>query len=296
MIGKFPSRSAVSRATGVGFNLYMSEVGFYQCIAPTLKVRTPRAYFSDIDPITHDFTLMLEDLSPARGGNQLDGCSVADCMVAMKEAAAMHAPRWGDPTLEEVAAFQTRARIDEEQVIPALGSVSKSFVELFGGILEPQYLAVAERIAPVYTRILRDRNAAPRTVQHNDFRLDNVLFDVACVPGSMATLDWQTVTLGPGLVDVAFFIGGSLNIEERRANEVGLLRTYHDALLANGVLNYSWDQCWTDYRRFSFQGMFTAIFSMVRVSRTDRGDAMFLKMARQHGQQIIDLNSFSAWM
>lgn len=296
LVGKFPSRSEVSRETSIRFNLYMSEINFYQSIAKTLKVRTPRAYFSEIDPATHDFTLLLEDLSPGRGGNQLEGCSVADCRVAMQEAAAMHGPRWGDPSLEEVSIFQDRTRLDEEQVIPALAPVSKSFVEMLEGVLEPQYLDVAKRFAPIYARILRDHNTAPRTVQHSDFRLDNVLFDAAGIPGSMATLDWQTVTLGPGLVDVAFFIGGSLSIEERRSHEKELVRLYHKSLQAHGVQNYSWDRCWMDYRRFAFQGLFTAIFSMVKVGRTDRGDEMFLKMARQHGQQIIDLDSFSAWL
>ena len=36
--------------------------------------------------------------------------------------------------------------------------------------------------------------------------------------------------------------------ETRRLFEAGLLRRYYRALLAQGVRDYAWDECWNDYR------------------------------------------------
>ncbi|PRC45837.1 phosphotransferase, partial [Mycobacterium sp. ITM-2017-0098] len=122
---------------------------------------------------------------------------------------------------------------------------------------------------------------------HGDFRLDNLLFkDDDCV-----VVDWQVVQWGPALLDAAYFLGGSLNVKDRRAHEQELVRFYYDRLLAEGVSNFSWEQCWEEYRRQVFWGLAMAIVSAVVVERTDRGDEMFLNLFQRVCQQILDLGS-----
>ena len=70
--------------------------------------------------------------------------------------------------------------------------------------------------------------------------------------GTCTVVDWQTLGLGPAMRDAAYFIGGALPVEERRAHEESLLRAYHDELLAQGVAGFSWEQCWEEYRRQCF--------------------------------------------
>src|SRR5580698_4120823 len=100
VVGKFPSDDPTSRQSGAGMRLYLREVNFYRHIAPTVKINTPRVYASGFDPGSHDFFLLFEDMAPARGGDQLTGCDVADAATAMVEIAALHGPRWGDPGLD----------------------------------------------------------------------------------------------------------------------------------------------------------------------------------------------------
>ena len=38
-----------------------------------------------------------------------------------------------------------------------------------------------------------------------------------------------------------------------------------------------------------------AMFSAIAVARTDRGDDMFLTMARRHGRQALELGAFEFW-
>ena len=56
------------------------------------------------------------------------------------------------------------------------------------------------------------------------------------------------------MLDVSYFIGGGLSVEDRRAHEAGLVRLYHDELLAHGVTGLSWEICWEEYRRQVFHG------------------------------------------
>jgi hypothetical protein len=80
-------------------------------------------------------------------------------------------------------------------------------------------------------------------------------------------------------------------VEDRRRHEERLVAVYHDALVAGGVGHYSFDACFTDYRRYAFAGYLMAVGASMLVERTARGDEMFLAMARRHAAQIVDLRS-----
>ena len=109
----------------------------------------------------------------------------------------------------------------------------------------------------------------------------------------MATLDWQTITVGPALTDVAYFLSAGLDPDVRRAHEIELVRGYHAELLARGITGYGWDDCWRDYRRYTLHGIMMGVFSALSVERTERGDALFLKMTRGACAQALDHDSFA---
>ena len=94
--------------------------------------------------------------------------------------------------------------------------------------------------------------------------------------------------------DAAYFIGGALPVEERRAHEESLLRAYHDELLAHGVAGFSWEQCWEEYRRQCFLLLVMTIAPAMVVERTERGDDMFMAVFGRAAQMAIDLNATSS--
>lgn len=102
LVGKFPSSGEQSRATGIALGNYIREVRFYQQLAPGALIHTPRCYFTDVDEATSEFVLMMEDLSPAEQGDQLQGVSVSQARLAVIEAAKLHASHWGDDALDEL--------------------------------------------------------------------------------------------------------------------------------------------------------------------------------------------------
>ena len=78
--------------------------------------------------------------------------------------------------------------------------------------------------------------------------------------GEMAVCDWQIVSRARGPYDVAYFLSQSVNPADRRAIEMDILHRYHEKLLERGVPEYSFDQCFDDYRR---SAMFCLVYPVV---------------------------------
>ena len=286
-VGKFPSPEPTSRRTG-GMGAYLKEVSFYREIKPTVGIRTPIVHRIEFDPGTSDFLLMMEDMAPARQGDQMAGGTVAQAEVAMGEIARLHAPRWADPNLDRYEFLGGR----RGSITPEIyGMLWQGFLGRYQEILEPGLIELGRRLEqrfPTYSRIY----PGPRTVTHGDFRLDNTLIGRGSDGRpTVATVDWQTVGIGCGALDVAYFIGAGLLPEVRRAHEQELVRRYHAALQEGGVGDYSFDQLWHDYRWYSYAGYVMAVVATTLVVQTARGDEMFLTMARRHGQQVLDMES-----
>ena len=107
----------------------------------------------------------------------------------------------------------------------------------------------------------------------------------------MATVvDWQTVGESSALTDAAYFLGGSVEIGQRREWEKSLIDEYAGWLASAGV-DLSPGECWEQYREFSMHGIIITVLGAVFTAAQDRSDKMFLTMIQRHLQQCVDLNS-----
>jgi hypothetical protein len=285
VVAKVPAAEEINRVTAAATRTYLLEAAFYRELADSLSVCRPICHHARYDDVTGNYVVLLEDLAPARAGDQIAGCTVDEAARVIPELAALHGPRWGDPSLLEL---DWLGRPDEEsangfnQLVQML---YPGFVERYGERVEPDVAALAQRFVAVLDRYLAHR-PMPWTVVHGDFRLDNLMFG----GDRVAVLDWQTVRLGPAMSDVAYFIGSALQPDDRRANEEALVREYHAALAAAGG-RIEWDDCWRGYRRHGFDGLLMGIIASMLVGRTERGDDMFMAMVNRHGRQLLDLES-----
>lgn len=285
LVAKVPSSEEVSRATGFATRTYELEAAFYNELAPTVWVNRPTCYLARFDPEDEAYVVLMEDLSPAEAGDQIEGCEPEDAAAVIPELAALHAPRWGDPSLLALDWLARPLQESVDGVVQLTSVLFPGFLERYRDRLDPGVEALSERLVKSLAGYLLDR-PGEWTVVHGDFRLDNVLFGGPRV----AVVDWQTIKIGPGLSDVSYFIGSALHPDDRRHAENDLVREYHRAMRVAGV-DLSWSDCWTGYCRYSLDGLLMAIIASMLVTQTPRSDDMFMAMANRHGHQALDLNA-----
>jgi hypothetical protein len=289
LVAKLPAADPTSRSTAVAMRSYEKEVRFYQQLAPSLPVRTPVAYHADVVPETGSFVLLLEDLAPAEQGDQLAGCTVDEAALAVAQLVGLHAPRWGDARLAGLTWLDTRSEESRAGMVMGMPMLWDGFRQRYAADI-PDHVHVAGDVLFSHMAAYMAPDGEPDTIVHGDYRLDNLLFDRSGAVGTVAVVDWQTCAVGPGLSDVAYFVGAGLDEDDRRAAEDDLVRAYHRELVATGV-DYGWDDCWRAYRRGTWAGLVMAVGASMMVARTDRGDQMFLTMASRHARHALDLDA-----
>jgi hypothetical protein len=286
VVCKFASRDPQSAAAGVSTGTYETEVAFYRDLTDHVDISRPRCYFADLEPGTANVVLVMEDLAPAEPGDQIAGCGLDQATLAVDEAARLHGPRWGDPTLGELAWL---ARGAAEGMAAMIGVFWGMFADRYGDRLTPEVREAGPQLATLLPKLTTDLASAPQAPVHGDYRLDNMLFATAAGGRPLTVVDWQTVRLGAGPHDVAYFLGSAFEPEARRACERDLVARYHRALVDDyGVDDYPFDQCWHDYVRSGYACLAMAVVSSMLVGQTDRGDAMFMAMASRSARMGAD--------
>ena len=291
LAAKFAAADATSRATAAMFGLYAREVHFYREAAPVLDVRTPRVHFADVSEDGSECLLLFEDMGPARQGDQVAGCDLADARAAIRQAATIHGPSWRNAALLE--ADWLAPPPGQREALAALYPPAQTvFRERYADALEPELMAVCEGLAELAPRWF-GREVDKLSVVHGDFRLDNMLFDIRGGAEPIAVLDWQTASAGNPLTDVGYFLGCGIGDALRRAHGEELLALYR-ADMANYGVNFQDSQFDRDYRVGVLHGVATAVFSAAHVERTARGDANFLSMARGSCALALAVDSLGA--
>jgi hypothetical protein len=289
VVAKFAASDELSRATGRNLRIYEVEAGFYRELAPTVGARVPRCHLAAHDPGTHDSTLVFEDLSPAVQGDQLAGCGADLADLVLEQAAAYQTPRWDDPALARIGWLDRSTPEQSAATGEMVAALYPAFLERYGDHLDADLTAAAGRAMAHAGSWWRGRRG-PRTLVHGDLRLDNLL--IGTEPHELWIVDWQTLALGSGMIDVSYFLGGNLHADERRRVEEDLVRGHHARLVAAGVEGYGWDRCWEDHRRGTWHGVFMAVGASMLVARTERGDRMFTTDFARHVQHTVDLDAF----
>jgi hypothetical protein len=293
IVAKLPAADETSRATAKALRSYENEVRFYQELAPELPIRTPHAYYADIDVDSASFVLLLEDLAPARQGDQLRGCMPGQAQIALEELVKLHASHWGDVSLADIEWLHGDKATNNQFLMALLPGLWEGFRARYAAELSVDVIQAGTALfSQIEAYLLAEHG--PSTVVHGDYRLDNLLFDPAPGGVPVAVVDWQLCTDGPAMNDVAYFIGAGLAVGDRRTVEMDLVRSYHTSLAGAGVSDYAWDQCWQDYRRGTWSGLIMAIAASMLVERTARGDLMFLTMAERHSRHALDLDAAEA--
>ncbi len=278
LAAKFPAADPTSRATAQAMRLYEKEVGFYDKIAPHVSIRTPKVYANKFDPGTGDFILLMEDLGPAKQGDQLAGCDFAEAIYAVRSLAALHGPSFERADLINLDFLATNDAVREFTVTGYIGAC-EAFVVKYEGAIAPDFLQIVAETGEKSAALWQDRPDHKHCIIHGDFRLDNILFAVRSGAEPMATLDWQTVNAGHPLVDLGYFMGAGIGAALRTEHGDTLIEEYADALVQNGGPLLSDIKESDGYARGALHGVATSVFSAAFVEDNDRARAIFQSMA-----------------
>ena len=288
-----------SRGTGQALGLYEREVRFYAEVAPRLSAggESPIAhcYHASYQPDTGMFTLLLDDAAPAVTGDEIQGATLDDAKLALRQLGRLHAPLIGSETLADAAWLNRESPVNQTVITGLFGG----FTDRYGEAITPQQRLVCQKLVDSFDGYLAQEAQRVKGLVHGDYRLDNMLFGCGGQersdwggnpgPGSLRDLtvvDWQTVTRGPAMTDAAYFLGCALTTADRRAHYDDLLDAYYQGLGPNPPVTR--DEVREGVRRQSFFGVMMAIVSSMLVERTERGDRMFLTMLDRHSSHVLD--------
>ncbi len=288
IVAKCPAADEASRNAGKAMHCYELEARWYQTFAREAPLRTPHCYHVALGEDLASFVLLLEDLAPATQGDQLRGADVAQIEQVLAEAAKLHAYFWNDPRLSELP-WLNYGEGNRDFIRAFVPQVYPEFCARYKTRLAPEVFEFGGDLVARWDQFLADRET-PKTIAHNDLRLDNMLFTDA--DGRAIVVDWQTLGRGAGPTDVAYLMGTSFADASARAScEEALVRRYFDDLIAHGVTGYQWGRCWQTYKLGAFSGFVMALIASMLVERTERGDEMFAVMAERPALQALHLGS-----
>lgn len=278
-IAKMPSLVPENRALGVMFTAYEREILFYRELASLADSSIPRCYFGGLDAAStvdraaealiqrlpprltarilervmqqagkskRRFVLLLEDLEGLRIGDQVRGVSVPEAEAALRALARFHAAYWESPVLNRpwLAAADMGADIAHELFRRARPLLESRFADR----LSPESRAILDWEDAHGPALLRRLAITPRTLNHGDYRADNIFFDSPVgQAGNVTIIDFQALTVGSPMIDVAYFIRPNMNPADANATEAHLVEVYHQALVEAGVRGYPLDRCREDY-------------------------------------------------
>lgn len=287
---KLASSDETSRAAAEATRTYIREVGFYRDVASSVAIRIPDAYHVTENRDQNRFVLIMEDITPAAVGDQLQGCGLTEATMAVQAAADLHGSTWG--RVDELAALDWIDVPNADRLVERTAlfdMLFPGFLDRYQDRLTEDEVSFGQWLSSNF-QTWQEARLEPQCLVHGDFRLDNMLFGTGQTAPPITTVDWQTPALGYAMSDVAYFLSGSLDPDERQANERSLLEVYRSRLDAHGV-TLDEESVWADYRIAAPAGYLMAVIASQLVGQTERGDDMFMVMAKGSSAQAINIGT-----
>jgi hypothetical protein len=226
------------------------EVEFYRTIAR--EMNDPpfiHCYDAVYSPELGKSHLLLDDLSETHFQPESPHPpSKIHCELAMDCMAQLHAYWWEHPRLGRGIG----KLFDEGELNAFVGEVENnviSFIDFLGDGLSTERRKIYDRLLAAKYKIWgRLTSATGLTVTHGDAHWWNLLYPLDTDRHRVRLFDWQLWHVDVGARDLAFMVALGGYSERRAAMEQHLMRRYYANLIALGVKNYTWDDCWNDYR------------------------------------------------
>lgn len=259
-VAKFAHPEPANRAIGMATRMYEREISFFNDIAPSVEVPMPHCIFAGVAPETGDSVVLLEDLVGYEPGDQGVGAD-ADAVRRIIDAIAPLHAAWFGRTDQPVLDGHMRVGTSwVDGFMPGFDANWERGVELFADVIDPSIVQAAPHYARHVPDLMRRLGQSPQTLVHGDVRLDNIMFGTAPSHHPIVVIDWQAVMVSAPCQDIAYLMGQSLHVDERRAHERELIEHYHRRLVEHGCDGYPLDQIEADYE---LAALFVLAYAMI---------------------------------
>ncbi|WP_068395762.1 phosphotransferase family protein [Kribbia dieselivorans] len=282
---KLPVAEGQTAVTARHAAVYERELRFYRELRPELPgLECPR-FYGTFD-VEGEPALVLEEILGAQQGNQIEGAVQGQAGLAVDQLAKFQVRWWNDEDFGSQDWLQRRAGAPiadrQKRYLAAWAKVAESVAD----DLVPGAAEVIEEFGHRCDLWSRSYDG-PLTLVHHDYRLDNMLF----TDHSVSIVDWQTLGWGPPAWDIAYFMGTSIPVEERRATEREHVECHAEQLRESGVIGWDDDVAWHRYRQMSFSTLLLTVPAAGEVRTNKRARQMFVAMWNRAAQMVIDLDA-----
>lgn len=243
--------------------MHEREAKSYAMVLPPLGLRTPIPYFAQWDEKTQQGIVIMEDLV-ARG---VEFCSplkpqgFQQVARRLKELARLHGSTWDSPELRPGGKWDWMAdwagnldvyfgRFTEE-------TIWRSYIESPRGAAVSTLFHDRHWMRDAMDRMGALTRTLPLCACHGDTHLGNLYIDTDGTPGFYDSIAHKA----PAMFEIAYHIGGALDLADRPRLEAGLIQYYLDELASHGVSPPSFEQAMHHYAVYLAYGYLVFIIN-----------------------------------
>jgi hypothetical protein len=203
-----------------------------------------RSYDAQVNASGDGYYVLLDNLSATHRNCWEVQPSLAFGLALCDALARLHAPHWRRHAAHDAAHLSTYLKNAQAGIEP--------MIEAMGADLTPTQRAQITQIAATHPDALRQRmrSAENLTLLHGDINPGNILAPIDA-ESPLLLIDRQpfawSLRIGFGVSDLAYATVHWWQPDTRRTLESALLVSYHDALVARQVNEYSLEQLRADY-------------------------------------------------
>ena len=238
------------------------EVFFYNTVANQMgELPLIPCYDAKYDVNTGRSHILLEDISKTHLQTEwpIPPTNV-NCERHIEGLAKLHAFWWDDERLEEFMVKRWK-HFDYEKEVNYKEKLVQEFLNFIGNRISKPRQNILKKSIEYATRYhwecyIEGKNL---TLCHGDAHAWNALYPKDDINGKLYFMDWQDVGVFKGTCDLAYFMGLHWSPERRKRLEKIFLRKYHEILQKSGIRDYSWKECYNDYRSAIIFNLYTIV-------------------------------------
>ncbi|MCH7983613.1 MAG: phosphotransferase [Chloroflexi bacterium] len=212
----FKVATAYDLAITSQYENYSTEIAFYRDIVPGTPGRFLQFIYGKADESTDRGIVVIEAFDPRLTLDTFRGVSLTDAGLTLTTMAKLQATWWDRPIPATLAGSSlSRFNMFMDWGLNALRPAWHTHREALREGLPPEAHGAVEQVLASPESLLNPLAEFPRTITQVDSRAENVAILEDDGPPQAVIFDWQRAMSGPALLDVAYFIGTSVRVEDQ---------------------------------------------------------------------------------